>query len=289
MNSLISDLKADTIMLNSGIIRKINRVNAIDSVFVFFYNNKNVQKISGKIYKILRRTTFDQRLVRNTITINQLKNAGGMRLVRNRQVADSIAAYDFNCERYEPYNENYLSHQQLNYRQFEKLVAISDLLPLYVENRSTAIVTNIPDSIDIKVNTTSINEYLGLLMQTKIFALQEILEFERLNISAVNLMALIKEEYYLKYKSLWKYMHTSYGKKKMDALSLGIFNVIPCCVLWVFSREYTRTVCRKNTVKNSFIQSFIEDLKNRYRINKADFDISPNKDGKNGFTDAFIR
>lgn len=198
MNSLISDLKADTTMLNSGIIRKINRVNAIDSVFVFFYNNKNVQKISGKIYKILRRTTFDQRLVRNTITINQLKNAGGMRLVRNRQVADSIAAYDFNCERYEPYNENYLSHQQLNYRQFEKLVAISDLLPLYVENRSTAIVTNIPDSIDIKVNTTSINEYLGLLMQTKIFALQEILEFERLSISAVNLMALIKEEYYLK-------------------------------------------------------------------------------------------
>ena len=198
MNSLISDLKADTNMLNNGILRKIDRVSAIDSVFVFFYNNKNVQKISGKAYKILRRTTFDQRLVRSTITINQLKNAGGMRLVRNRQVADSIAAYDFNCERYNPYNENYLSHQQLNYRHFEKMVVISDILPLYVENRSIAITTNIPDNIDIKVNTTGINDYMGLLMQTKIFALQEILEFKRLKNSAVNLITLIKKEYHLK-------------------------------------------------------------------------------------------
>ena len=33
------------------------------------------------------------------------------------------------------------------------------------------------------------------------------------------------------------YMPLTYCKKKMDALFLGIFNVVPCCVLW-FLAEY---------------------------------------------------
>ena len=106
MQSMLSDLHADMIMFSRGIKRKEERINAIDSVFGFFKSHRDIKTISGKFFKMLRGTTFDQRLIRNTITMNQLKNAGGMRLIRNKLISDSISAYDFQCASYYLYNEN---------------------------------------------------------------------------------------------------------------------------------------------------------------------------------------
>ena len=198
MESLLSDLSADTAMLNTGIARKEGRINAIDSVFVFFQNNKNVLSISGSLFKILRRTTYDQRLIRSSITINQLKNAGGMRLIRKKDVTDSISQYDVNCERYDFYNEYYLTHGQLNLRSLEKMISADDMLQFYITNNTEAVVTNIPDSLQIPVNTEALNEYLNLLMQIKLYARQEINRINRLKNNAANLMALIQKKYSIK-------------------------------------------------------------------------------------------
>ena len=197
MESLVRDLKADTAMLNTGIARKNARINAIDSVFMFFYNNKDVQKITVKFLKTLRRTSFDQRLTRNNITFNQLKNSGGMRLIRNKEVADSISAYDFNCERYDLYNEQYITNQQLDFRHLEKMVMAAELSPWYIQNTTLGVVANIPDSIIISVNLEGLNQYLNLLMQIKAFARQEILNFEQLRNNGENLIMLIRKEYHL--------------------------------------------------------------------------------------------
>ena len=197
MESLIRDLRADTANLKTGIARKKSRINAIDSVFMFFNSNKNVQKITVKFLKTLRRTSFDQRLTRNSITINQLKNSGGMRLIRNKEVADSISAYDFNCERYDLYNEHYIANQQLDFRHLEKMVLASELSPWYIQNTTIGVVGNIPDSIVISVNLEGLNEYLNLLNQIKAFARQEIINFEQLSNNGVNLIMLIRKEYHL--------------------------------------------------------------------------------------------
>ena len=197
MESLIADIKADTTMLNTGISRKEDRIEAIDSVFTFFYNNKDVEKITVEFLKILRRTTFDQRLTRNSITINQLKNSGNMRLVRNKEVVDSISAYDFNCERYDLYNEHYITNQQLDFRHLEKMVNASELSPWYVKNTSLGVVGNIPDSVIISVNLKELNEYLNLLNQIKAFARQEIVNFKRLRDNGMHLLMLIRKEYHL--------------------------------------------------------------------------------------------
>ena len=48
----------------------------------------------------------------------------------------------------------------------------------------------------------------------------------------------------------------------MDTLSLGIFNVIPCCVLWIFSRvsagTYDRTSAGKR-ICNALYEEFLAD------------------------------
>jgi len=146
MRSLLSDLSADTATINAAIPRKEGRVNAIDTVFLFFKSFPAAKTISGKLFRTIRHTNFDLRFTRTTITINQLKNAGGMRLVR-KKVADSISAYDLNCEAINLYNELYIINSQVGNRQFEKLFNSADLLDLYIANSSEAIVNNIPDSI----------------------------------------------------------------------------------------------------------------------------------------------
>jgi len=46
----------------------------------------------------------------------------------------------------------------------------------------------------------------------------------------------------------------------MNTLFLGIFNVISCCVLWVFSREATEHIV-EHQGKKTYIKSLITDLK----------------------------
>ncbi|HKC36570.1 MAG TPA: hypothetical protein VKB95_10930 [Chitinophagaceae bacterium] len=198
MQSLLSDLSADTAMIHAAIPRKEGRINAVDSVFIFFKANPNTEKINGKLFKTIRRTNFDSRFIRNTITINQLKNAGGMRLIRKKEVADSISSYDFRCEATEIYNDLYIINSQLGNRQFEKLFKASDLLTLYIENSQAPIVANIPDLIVIGINTAELNGQLNFMMLEKSYARQEIERYKELEGRAVRLMELIKKEYHMK-------------------------------------------------------------------------------------------
>jgi hypothetical protein len=196
MQSMLVDLAADTARFTSGAPLKEARINSIDTVLMFFNSNPKAKTISGKLFKELRRTTYDQKLNRNTITINQLKNAGAMRLIRSKKVADSIAAYDFQFEYVVGlFSEYYIIHQQADFRQLEKLVNSSDLLPFYISNSAGGIVNNIPDTMNIRINTEGLNELLNFLMQVKVYARQEINQFSQLKRKATNLMMLIKQEY----------------------------------------------------------------------------------------------
>jgi hypothetical protein len=198
MASLLSDLAADTNVLSSGIPLKLRRIGAIDSVFQFFNEHPDGKTITGKLFRTIRRTNFDARFTRNIITINQLKNAGGMRLIRNRQVSDSISSYDQRCEVTLLYNDLYLVNFQVGNRQFEKLFNAADLLPLYISNTNPAIISNIPDSFIVRINTTELNEQLNFMMLEKAYARQEIERYKELQGRAERLMDLIRKEYHLK-------------------------------------------------------------------------------------------
>ena len=198
MQSLLSDLAADTATLNAAYPRKQGRINAIDTVFTFFLNNPGVKMIKGKLFRTIRRTNYDARFNRTNITFNQLKNAGGMRLIRNKRVADSILAYDLRCEQNSLYFEIYNTIGQGGARQIEKLVNATDLLPYYITNPTGAIVYNIPDSIDIRINTEGLNEQLNFMMQEKAYARQDTDQFRIIQATAERLIELIKKEYHLK-------------------------------------------------------------------------------------------
>jgi len=197
MRSLLADLSADTVKLRAGIIAKKGRVKAIDSVFIFFNEHHGAKTISGMLFRTIRRTQYDTRFTRNTITINQLKNAGGMRLIKNRMVSDSLSSYDFTCDSYDIYNQYYIINGQIANRYIEKLANTEDLLPFFIANSGGGIRDNIPDSITIRINTDNLSDHLGFMMLEKSYARQEIRSFQQLLEKATNLITLIRKEYHL--------------------------------------------------------------------------------------------
>ena len=197
MQSFISDLQNDTLNLNEGFPRKDGRISAIDSVFSFFQSSPRADFVPGFIVRNMRRTLFDRHYRRNSGTIDQLKNAGGLRLIRKRWVADSIAAYDLRWQRGEFFREGYIILQEKGKDLFHKIVPANQLLLLYQLETGFA-EWKLIDTMQFKLNTEYLNEYLNFMGSQKIYTKQDKAEYQAIEQSAERLIELIKKEYRLK-------------------------------------------------------------------------------------------
>ncbi len=196
MESLVRDLALDTVALKAGFPVKEKRIEAIDSVFLFFESHPQPKTIPFKIYLNIRRTTWDKIFSRNTGTINQLKNAGGLRLVRKTDVRDSLATYDWLWDRLDYYKEVYYTGQQIGDGLIEKMLNANDLIKSYRLNH-TGISINEPLSSSgiISINTAYLNDYLNFLFRQKITTKQDVQNYKRLEVKAALLIKMIKKEY----------------------------------------------------------------------------------------------
>ena len=200
MASMIKDLRRDTAFLNTGFLRKQERLKAIDSVFDFFQLHQEPQEIPGYMVVVMKRTAWDRIYDRSSGTINQLKNAGALRLIKNKEVTDSIAAYDLLWERDNFWKQGYISLQQINYSLMEKIFDPYDLLLIY---KTTAVGSGVSSApllrqlASVKINTASLRELLNFLARQKSFTIQDYQFYKSMNESATRLIALIKKEYHL--------------------------------------------------------------------------------------------
>lgn len=198
MRSLISDLENDTANLLAGFSLKEERIAAIDSVFLFFEKSPAVSEINGALHRQMLRTNWDRLYRRNTTTIDQLKYAGGMRLIRKKNVADSIAAYDLKWIRAEFWKEAYVNQQEKEKELISKIMEAADLLAAYRTNPDPLHMPKISDSMKIRINRDFLNEFLNQLTLQKIITSQDVKAYRVLETTAENLIALIKKEYHLK-------------------------------------------------------------------------------------------
>ena len=95
INSLVNDIKADTARLNTLIINRTAREIRLDSLNLLL-NNPSPENYTKEIYffAVTAARTNGIRFIPNDGTMQQLKNSGGMRLIRKHKVADNIAKYD---------------------------------------------------------------------------------------------------------------------------------------------------------------------------------------------------
>ena len=93
ITTLIEDLKSDTAQLRQVIAYKMRREKMVDSLITYLSSTDN-GKHGSDIYYYARNLTRPQYFFPNDRTIQQLKNSGSLRLIRNLAVSDSIMYYD---------------------------------------------------------------------------------------------------------------------------------------------------------------------------------------------------
>src|SRR6185503_12148234 len=89
--TMLEDLKSDTFQLTQNIMYRKTREIMCDSLIVYLSDYKN--KGNG-IYYYARNLSRPQYFSPNDRTLQQLKNSGSLRLIRNLPASDSIMAYD---------------------------------------------------------------------------------------------------------------------------------------------------------------------------------------------------
>ena len=93
ITTLIEDLKSDTAQLTQVIAYKRRREKMVDSL-IMILSSPDYAKHGSDIYYYARNLTRPQYFFPNDRTIQQLKNSGSLRLIRNLAVSDSIMFYD---------------------------------------------------------------------------------------------------------------------------------------------------------------------------------------------------
>jgi len=92
IRSFVEDLNADTVSLNSRIEYCNKTIKRADSAIAVF-NDPELSSKGSEIYYFLRWIHRSDFFSVNDRTIIQLRNAGGMRLVSNKIVSDSMVSY----------------------------------------------------------------------------------------------------------------------------------------------------------------------------------------------------
>lgn len=167
IKSMIEDVKADKKNLQVAIINNEHRKIHLDSLSQLCFDYKIENNDAIKLYKkypvVLNRPDFFHS---TELTIQQLKNAGGMRLIQNKKAVNAILQYDFKNKKVknqQKYYENYqnntinLGLNIFNYQKTRELfllyqkrsieeIEISDFKLL---NKNTLVLTKFGNTVSM--------------------------------------------------------------------------------------------------------------------------------------------
>ena len=194
IRSYVEDLKQDTAKVTANIQLRTAKVKVIDSL-IRLLNTPDPNKDGQSAYYFGRRTTRSTLYQANDRTIKQLKNAGGLRLIRNQDASNAIMSYDqFN---------DYIVYLQS--REFEEL---SVMYPLLARIYDGNVLETMIQGMDINrpagnpaLRTTDKETLLTLtyyLHQYKTTSIVIITRLQSLMKSATETIQFLQKEYHLK-------------------------------------------------------------------------------------------
>ena len=192
--SMYDDLKMDTAQLNSVIQARVSRNEMLDSLFHQIDNPKYQR---SDLYFFARHITRTSPIIffNNDRTIQQLKNSGGLRLITNRKVSDSIILYDQQVRLIQNRQDSELENTKacfqfctniFNSRIFEKMINEDNIISRPGGNPEL-----------LKYSEQNLNSFLGYLQLVKANNVSNNHFTKFLHLKAVNLLKTIKNEYRL--------------------------------------------------------------------------------------------
>ncbi len=194
IRSYIEDLKIDTANISKNIILRKYKIKELDSL-ILFISDPNPNKYSRMLYFWARRLTRTNRFLSADRTIKQLKNSGGLRLIRSQSASDSILTYDEAVEVF-----YYMQDRQTN-----EILAVSPLIGKLFNSKvfETMITGQAVRPPDGNPPLRTINQELVLdfiydVHQLKTSDVFLVVSSTNLKQRAINTIQSLKKEYHLK-------------------------------------------------------------------------------------------
>ena len=194
MQSFVHDLESDIATIDLGFPLKDERIKAIDSVFIFFSKNPDAKEVPGSVIRQMRRTLWD----RHSTTMDQLKNAGGLRLIRKTSIRDSIAVYDLLWQRADFWVERYKGLQEKGKDYLHNIMDANSALKEYLRLPGPVASAYYSDGAVTSIHAGQLNQFLNFLNDQKITTTQDKLSYIYIKETAERIIELIKQGYHLK-------------------------------------------------------------------------------------------
>ena len=125
IRSIVEDIKSDTLQSNKTILQLKRIRSGIDSVLILLSSPEIFDK-SNDAYRLWTKNLGLEVFVSNDRTIQQLKNSGELRLIRNKAVSDRIMKYDQTLKKY--YTQSNLMYSAVldvtNYSQLFDFISL---------------------------------------------------------------------------------------------------------------------------------------------------------------------
>jgi len=195
MRSMIKDLQQDETNLQQSITDETRTIQIADSLIQMFHDN-NYKNKTGLIYYSARDfATLPHMFYLTDGTLIQLKNSGGLRLIRKQQVVDSLQGY------YNTY-QWYKTGQELENVQLDDYR--SSMMQIFDVQVFNAMVRGYPEIIMpqgnpplLSMNSSLINEFLMRAHFCKRNKLSNRIGLINLKGKVTRLIIQIKKEYHL--------------------------------------------------------------------------------------------
>lgn len=196
MVSMIRDLQNDITGISTAIKGKTLRIAMADSLLALF-EKKDFKHTSGGMYNIGGLLSLRSYFNSNDGTIQQLKNAGGLRLVKKSNVVDSIQQYANqvrDLQRLQDLEESHL----VEYRtEMSKIFSAAVFNKMFASNEIMSVKQLTTNPPLISENNRDINDINMKIVITKGNRLSQLEALNQLQQSAIKLINIIKKEYHL--------------------------------------------------------------------------------------------
>ena len=197
IKSFYEDLTADEYDFQLNINFLSDQMQQADTLQKLMLNIKTGQP-ANRIYMYLRGMTRSSagRLYPNDRTIVQLRNAGGMRLIKNKNVSDSMVGYYRTVEIIQFLIDEGLNNRRLLREKYMPLLNAAGFLKII---DSTNEIIDVPEMLYLRKNDPDIiNECLIEIDRIKTLNGTLARRIERLKEKAGRIKEFIKQEYHLK-------------------------------------------------------------------------------------------
>ncbi len=158
MRMLLEDLRTDIHVLDSNITFRQTREDKLQKL-ISLMGEKDLQKNASLIYYLLDSTDGYETFTRDDRTIQQLKGAGGMRMIRNDKVTAAIIDYDGYLVTEIDWNNRTEANRIDNYKQSRFKLFNVQLLNRLINGDSAISFSFLP------YTPASINEISGAIFQ----------------------------------------------------------------------------------------------------------------------------